>query len=85
MEEELEDVISCQREDEHVLAEVAGISGDIDYCSPHEDAGDDIDDYGPDFISAVKNAPAYEHRTKTWLIGPIKAPSSTRSASRGRG
>ena len=46
-EEEHEDVLLCKCEDDLVLADMTGIGGDMDYCSPH---GDDIDDYGPDFI-----------------------------------
>ena len=68
---EYQDVITCFREDDHVLAEMLRITGDLDSCPSQREAGDDIDDYGPDFISVVQNAPEYEHYDKTWLIGVI--------------
>ena len=53
-----------------------GITSDMDYCPPQGEAGDDIDDYGPDFM-AVNDAPEYEHYDKTWLIGIIRCAKRT--------
>ena len=50
MQTEYEDVITCLREDDKVLAEMLGIISEMDSCPPQGEAGDDIDDYGPDFI-----------------------------------
>ena len=61
---EYEDVITCYREDDHVLVEMLGITSDMDSCPLQGEAGDDVDDYGPDFISVVQNAPEYEHYDK---------------------
>ena len=61
MGQEFEDVFCCHREDDYVIAEMLGITSDMDYCPPQGEAGDDIDDYGPDFISVVNDAPGYEH------------------------
>ena len=49
----------------------------VDYCPVQGEAGDDIDDYGPDFISVVKGAPEYEPYDKTWLIGVIRGAKRT--------
>ena len=49
----------------------------MDSCPPQGEAGDDIDDYGPDFISVVQNAPGYEHYDETWLIGVIRGSKRT--------
>ena len=50
---------------------------EMDSCPPQGEAGDDIDDYGPDFIRPVNQAPEYEHYDKTWLIGVIRGSKRT--------
>ena len=77
MQTEFEDVISCLREDDKVLAEMLGITSEMDSCHPQGEAGDDIDDYGPDFVSPINQAPEYEHYDKTWLIGVIRGSKQT--------
>ena len=75
--EETEDVITCYREDDNVLAEMLGITSQMDSCPPQGEAGDDIDDYGPDFITPIHNGPEYEHDDKTWFIGVITGSKRT--------
>ena len=67
----------CRREDDHAVAEMLEITSDMDNCPPQGAAGDDIDDYGPDFISVVKDASEYEHYDNTWLIGVIRGAKRT--------
>ena len=84
MDQEFEDIISCRREDDHVIAEMLGITSDLDCRPPQGEAGDDIDDYGPDFISAIKDAHEYEHYDNTWLIGVIRGAKRTPLRFEGR-
>ena len=56
MQTEFEDVITCLREDDNVLAEMLGIASEMDSCLPQGEAGGDIDD-GPDFIRPVNHRP----------------------------
>ena len=49
------------------------------------EAGDDIDDDGPDFISAINDAPEYERYDETWLIGIIRGAKRPLFASSNHG
>ena len=47
-----------------VLAEMLGITSEMDSCPPPGEAGDDNDDYGPDFIRPINQAPNTNITTK---------------------
>ena len=72
MGQEFEDVISCCREDDHVIAEMLGITSDRDYYCPRRGRPGKISTTTVLTSSVVNDAPEYQHYDKTWLIGVIR-------------